>query len=88
MKKIIAFFCAASILASGAAFAHTTKKPHQHSGTEPQGGGYYGDKYHIRKKGEPKKKLLRWDGFDNPIKGMKDAQKKPPRKLPSQSTDQ
>lgn len=88
MKKTITLLCAMVFLASGAAMAHKTKKPHQHSGTEPQGGGYYDDKYHIRKKGEAKKPLLRWDGVDNPIKGMKDAQKKPPAKYPSQSTDQ
>lgn len=87
MKKIIATFCAVGILASSLAMAHTTKKPHRHAGAEPQGGGYYGDKYHIRKKGEPKKKLFRWDGYNSPIKGMKESNKKPPSTTPSQSTD-
>lgn len=87
MKKIITLLCAAIIMAGGMAVAHDTGKPHSHPGDEPQGGGYYDGKYHIQKKGTPKKKLLRWDGFNDPIKEMKEDAKKPPSKLPSQSTD-
>lgn len=87
MKRLTLLLCAVAFLASGLAMAHSTKKPHKHTGAEPQGGGYYGDKYHIRKKGEPKKKLFRWDGYNSPVKGMKESAKKPPTTTPSQSTD-
>lgn len=68
--------------------AKTSKKTKKStSSSEVQGGGYYDGKYHGYKKGEAKKPLLRWDGFDDPVKGMKDAQKKPPAKTPSQSPE-
>ena len=63
------------------------KKKTEYNTTEPQGGGYHGGKYHLRKEGEAKKPLLRWDGFNNPVDEIKDSAKKPPSKLPSQSTD-
>lgn len=90
MKKLIALLCALAFLVSGTAMAHSKKKAHRHQkqqSSEPQGGGYYDGKYHGHKKGEAKKPLLRWDGFNDPIKGMKEAQEKPPAKTPSQSTD-
>lgn len=89
MKTILPLFVALALLIGQfPAEAKSTKQPKKNTGSsEVQGGGYYDGKYHGYKKGEAKKPLLRWDGFDDPIKGMKEAQKKPPTKTPSQSTD-
>lgn len=87
MKYILPLFIAlALVIGQIPADAGTSKKTKKStSSSEVQGGGYYDGKYHGYKKGEAKKPLLRWDGFDDPIKGMKEAQKKPPAKTPSQS---
>lgn len=84
MKKSILIVMAMLILDGVPGVANARRG----AGDQPHGGGYYGDKYHIRKQGTPRKKLFRWDGYNSPIKGMKEAQKKPPSKYPSQSPDQ
>ncbi len=85
MKKLIAVVIVmlVAVAVAGSADAKTKKK---HS-NEVQGGGYHGGEYHLRKQGDAKKPLLHWDGYNGPIKGMKESAHKPPAKYPSQSTD-
>lgn len=85
MKRSIALTMLLALAISGTAAAHASKKKHSHPGAGPHGGGYYGGKYHGHKQGAPKKPLLRWDGYNSPIKGMKESADKPPQTTPSQS---
>lgn len=85
MKQILVLIISLAIaIAAGSADAASKKK---YPSNDVKGGGYHGGQYHIRKAGEPKKPLLHWDGYNGPIKGMKESADKPPEKFPSQSTD-
>lgn len=90
MKRIIAVLVvlAFALTVCGTAVAHSSKKKHSHAGKAPHGGGYYDGKYHGHKQGTSQKKLLRWDGYDSPIKGMKESADKPASTTPSQSPNQ
>lgn len=89
MKRLLLLLVSlAFLIGQWPAEARTAKHHARRSSTsasDVKGGGYHGGNYHLRKAGEPKKPLLRWEGYHGPIKGMKESAKKPPAKYPSQS---